>query len=178
MERTEALAAAVLHGEVHSFEQVFRTHYGPTTRLVQRIVGSNGSAEEIASEVFLKLLQNPRLLAAEHNVAGWLHRTATRAALDAVRRQQRRQRWEWLLHIDRVLDPHKEAVQAAKEIRVRTALAQLSTRDVQLLMARSMDLSYRETAELAGVNPASVGTLLARAEKAFEKEYRRRYGNE
>ena len=177
MERTEPLAAAVLHGEAYSFEQVFRTHYGPITRLFQLIVGGNGSAEEVASEVFLKLLQKPRLLAAEHNVAGWLHRTATRAALDAVRRQQRRQRWEWLLHIDRVLDPHKEAVQAEEDTRVRTVLAALPTRDVQLLMARSMDLSYRETAELAEVNPHSVGTLLARAEKAFEKEYRRRYGN-
>jgi DNA-directed RNA polymerase specialized sigma24 family protein len=37
-----------------------------------------------------------------------------------------------------------------------------------------MGLSYRELAEVLDVSPNSIGTLLARAERAFLKAYGRR----
>jgi RNA polymerase sigma-70 factor (ECF subfamily) len=44
-------------------------------------------------------------------------------------------------------------------------------------MLRSDGLTYAEIAAALELNRASVGTLLARAESAFEKEYVRRYGD-
>jgi DNA-directed RNA polymerase specialized sigma24 family protein len=37
-------------------------------------------------------------------------------------------------------------------------------------------LAYRELAEALGIQPGSVGTLLARAEAEFERRFRARYG--
>jgi RNA polymerase sigma-70 factor (ECF subfamily) len=54
----------------------------------------------------------------------------------------------------------------------------LKPRDAQLLLLRSSGLAYRELAETVGVNPNSVGTLLARAEAEFERHFRARYGDD
>jgi RNA polymerase sigma-70 factor (ECF subfamily) len=62
--------------------------------------------------------------------------------------------------------------------RVRTVLAALKPRDSQLLLLRAEGLAYRELAQALGIQPGSVGTLLARAEAQFERKFRLRYGDE
>ena len=47
-----------------------------------------------------------------------------------------------------------------------------------LLVLRSDGLSYIELASALDLNPASVGTLLARAQQAFRKEDIKRYGQD
>jgi RNA polymerase sigma-70 factor (ECF subfamily) len=57
--------------------------------------------------------------------------------------------------------------------RVRSALAQMKPRSARLLLLRHTGLSYAEIAAALEIAPGSVGTLLARAEAEFEREYRR-----
>jgi len=61
---------------------------------------------------------------------------------------------------------------------VRGVLASMKPREAQLLLLRSSDLAYREIARALGVQAGSVGTLLARAEREFERRYRTRYGDD
>ncbi|MHB0859328.1 MAG: sigma factor-like helix-turn-helix DNA-binding protein [Anaerolineae bacterium] len=56
---------------------------------------------------------------------------------------------------------------------VRSTLRRLGGRQAALLVLRHTGLSYREVARVLGVAPGSVGTLLARAEKAFLRAYER-----
>ncbi len=74
--------------------------------------------------------------------------------------------------------PNPEQVHAGEEARglVRQTLARLDSRSAELLLLRSHGLSYGEVAAALDLNPASVGTLLARAQQAFRKEYVQRYG--
>jgi RNA polymerase sigma-70 factor (ECF subfamily) len=60
--------------------------------------------------------------------------------------------------------------------RVRAVLGALKPREAQLLLLRASGLAYRELAGALGIEPASVGTMLARAETEFERRYRARYG--
>ena len=55
-------------------------------------------------------------------------------------------------------------------------LAVIQPRQAELLLLRSDGLSYAEIAAALEMNPASVGTMLARAQAAFRKEYEKRYG--
>jgi DNA-directed RNA polymerase specialized sigma24 family protein len=55
-------------------------------------------------------------------------------------------------------------------------LRELDQRQVQLLILRYSGLSYRELAVALGVSENSIGTLLVRAEREFEKRYRRLEG--
>jgi RNA polymerase sigma-70 factor (ECF subfamily) len=51
-------------------------------------------------------------------------------------------------------------------------LRALDRRQAQLLILRYSGLSYRELAVALGVSENSIGTLLVRAEREFEKRFR------
>jgi RNA polymerase sigma-70 factor (ECF subfamily) len=157
------------------FEATFRAQYERIARVIARVVQDHARAEELAVEVFLKLWKSPQ--AHGENTEGWLYRTAVRKGLDELRRRTRRNRYERLLGWVRVV-PTPEQVRAASEEQqnVRLVLAVMLPRQAELLLLRSHGLSYDELASALDLNPASIGTLLSRAQAAFRKEYVKRYG--
>ncbi|PMP85558.1 MAG: RNA polymerase subunit sigma-24, partial [Roseiflexus castenholzii] len=56
---------------------------------------------------------------------------------------------------------------AEERDQVRAALATMPQRQAHLLLLRHAGLSYAEVAAVLNLAPGSVGTLLARAERAF-----------
>ena len=74
-------------------------------------------------------------------------------------------------------DPREAQYHLPVEKYVET-LAILKPREAQLLLLRANGLAYRELAQTLGIQPGSIGTLLARAEAEFERKYRARYGGE
>jgi len=159
------------------FEATFRAQYPRIARVIARVVRDPARSEELAVEVFLKLWRSPR--AQGDKTHGWLYRAAVRKALDELRRQTRRARYESLFGFAKPA-PNPEQTHAANEQqqRVRLILAQIEKRQAELLLLRANDLSYDEVAAALRLNPASVGTLLSRAQQAFRKEYVKRYGQE
>ena len=65
----------------------------------------------------------------------------------------------------------------AGQKQVRVVLSVLPWRQSALLLLRHEGLSYLELAATLQMNPGSIGTLLARAQQAFRKEFGRRYGD-
>lgn len=157
------------------FEAFFRERYGRIIHVVARVVRNPARAEEIAVEAFWKLWRSRK--ADEEEAGGWLYRTAVRMALDELRRQSRRSRSESMMDAPSII-PNPEQLRAEDEAReqVRRTLAALDSRSAELLLLRSHGLSYSEVAAALELNPASVGTLLTRAQLAFRKEYVKRYG--
>jgi RNA polymerase sigma-70 factor (ECF subfamily) len=156
-------------------ETLFRAHYARIAGVIVRVVRDPARAEELAVDVFLKLSRRPK--ARGENAEGWLYRTAVRMGLDELRRQTRRLHYEGLLGFAPAT-PTPEDIHAASEERerVRRVLSVIARRRAELLLLRSHGLSYGELASALQLNPASVGTLLGRAQNAFRKEYIKRYG--
>jgi RNA polymerase sigma-70 factor (ECF subfamily) len=173
--RNDALSAAVSRLTDLEIDEAFREHYGRLARLIARVVGDRARAEELAVDAFLKWWR--RTGARGAGAGKWLYRVAVRLAIDELRRDARRARY---VRIAPVANPPAtpEDVQAAEEEqrRVRAVLATLSRRDAALLLLRSEGLAYQELAAALGLNPASVGTFIGRAQRAFRTEYVRRYG--
>jgi RNA polymerase sigma-70 factor, ECF subfamily len=173
-EVTTALPAAEA---LVDFESVFRTHYERIARVIARVVGDPARAEELAAELFLKLWRSP-VTQLEH-AEGWLYKTAVRRGLDELRKRTRRARYESVLRfVGETPTPEEVHVAREEQERVRLVLATLASRQAEILILRCQDLSYEELASALNLNPASVGTLLSRAQKAFRKEYIQRYGEE
>ena len=162
------------------FEALFREHYPKIVAVIRRTVGDRGLAEEKAGEVFLKLYERPQLQAEGSNLRAWLYRVAVRAALDALRADARRAHYERAAaEPEAEQSPHLEALLARERAdRVRAALARLDPQRAQLLLLRHSGFSYREAADALGLNPASVGALLARAETELARRYRELYPEE
>ncbi len=100
-----------------------------------------------------------------------------RIALDELRHRSRRHRYEKLAQLF-LPSPTPEQIHVAEQERsaVRDVLCKLGRAQAELLLLRQHGLSYDEIAAALGMNPASVGTLLRRAQEAFRKEFVRRYG--
>ena len=159
-------------------DAMFRAHYERIARVIGRVIHDQARAEELAVEVFLKWWRNPQ--AQGEHAEGWLYRTAVREALDELRRQTRRGRFERLFSFVRESPPTPEHLYAvnAEQHRVRAVLGALSRRHAELLLLWSQGLSYREIAASLTVNSSYVGSLVSRAQEAFRKEYLKRYGNQ
>jgi RNA polymerase sigma-70 factor (ECF subfamily) len=128
-------------------------------------------------EVFWKLWRSPN--AQGPNTRGWLYRAAVRVALDELRKQMRREKYERLFGLSRRVETPEELEAASQQQRhIRDVLASLARRQAELLLLRGDGLSYQDIAQALELNPASVGTLLSRAQEAFRKEYIRRYGKQ
>jgi RNA polymerase sigma-70 factor, ECF subfamily len=170
----EALAEVRADQSEFNLETVFRSCYPRVARVIARVVRDPARAEELAVEVFLKLSRTP---AAQQNPEGWLYRVAVRAGLDELRRASRRARYEHLVSFVRGT-PTPEEIYAAnqEQDRVRHVLCIISSRQAELLLLRSHGLTYEELASVIKCSPASIGTLLSRAQNAFRKEYIKLYG--
>jgi len=156
-------------------EQLFHLHYPKIARVIARIVNDPGRAEEIAADVFWKFMHSRN---AHHtNPSGWLYRTGVRKAIDELRRQQRREKYDRLFSFFGSAPTPEQLHRVAEDQKqVRAVLAALKHRDSEILVLRSEGLSYEETAEILGLKETSMGTLVRRAQEAFRKEYVKRYG--
>ena len=178
------LLERISDGDEASFEAVFHQHYDRVYGLLFRLLGNRTEAEDVTQEVFLKLHHHAfrkRLFnrQREHNIGAWLYRTATNAGYNAIRGRQRRWQRNTILVPDPAGSPgaEKEVEQRERETAVRQVLSMLPERQTQLLLMRQLGFSYAECAQACDVAPGSVGTLLARAAKAFKEAYEAEIGD-
>jgi len=177
---SEAVADSSANEMQLDIEALFRAHYGRVARIIARVVGDRVRSEDLAVEVFLKLWRNHK--AQRENVEGWLYRVAVRAGLDELRRRTRRGHYErmlaWVQPRPAAATPEDIHSVSQKQDKVRSVLSVLAPRQAQFLILRSQDFTYQELASVLNMNPASIGTLVSRAEESFRKEYIKRYGQE
>ena len=176
---TDAALLERLHsGDSTAFDELFLRHYAAVYRVLYRVVGNAQEAEDLAQETFTALYRQPPQLDGSRALGGWLYRVAVNRAYNALRSNQRLQgrlRWE---EPGQQSDPQDEYLRREERERVRAALARLPERTAKLLLLRHAGLAYAEIAAALQVAPGSVGTLLARAERAFVAAYTQLYSVE
>lgn len=161
-----------------ALEQALDEHWGAICETLLYLTGDWEDAQDLALETFWRLhRRGPRYLADLTNLGGWLYRVATRLGLNAIRARQRRRTYEeaaGALRLQRAapVDPEVAVEQREAQASVRHVLSHMKERKAQLLILRHTEHSYAEIADILGVAPSSVGTMLARAEKDFERRYR------
>jgi RNA polymerase sigma-70 factor (ECF subfamily) len=159
------------------FEALFLQHWNRLCGLLYHLVGDWSEAEDLALEAFVQLYRRPP--AEDDNLGGWLYRVGTNLGLNALRARKRRQRYEeqagmQILNDNPSGDPATVIERAQAYERVRDVLKDMKPRSAQMLILRHSGISYAEIAAALDIAPGSVGTLLARAEKEFERLYTRR----
>jgi RNA polymerase sigma-70 factor (ECF subfamily) len=164
-----------------SFEQLFLAIYPRLVSILRRMLGDCGRAEELANEAFLKLHTSVLPRTAKKNLPGWLYRTVMNLGIDDLRARSRHRRLEEeASRAQSSSSSHEDGLQhvlrAERQKRVRTVLARLKPESAQLLLLRATGHSYREIAAHLEIPGASVGTMLIRAETAFEKCYLELFG--
>ena len=162
---------------MRSIEDLFLEHWNSIYRLVLNITGDPAEAEDLALETFLKFHQHPPKTGEGYNPGGWLYRVATNLGLRSIRSYKRREHYElaagkgiWEAAQE---DRPAEIIESKEDHRLtRLVLAEMNPRRAELLILRYTGMNYKDIAKALSLSPTSIGPLLLRAEREFEKAYR------
>jgi RNA polymerase sigma factor (sigma-70 family) len=174
-ERKERVAlSGSVRGAVRAdLEEVFRRDYRRVVGVAARVLGSGDQAEDVAQDVFLSF---GRSSVPAREARGWLSVAAAHTALNLLRSGRRRASREEAAAAAGagVASDVAEAVVTLEERgHVRAALARLPRKQAVALVLRHSGLSYADVAAALDVSPASVGTIVRRAESALSEELNR-----
>lgn len=154
-------------------EELFANHFPRVFRIVNRLSGEPDLAADVAQEAFVRLYERGSL---PDTPVAWVITVALNRFRNRAAKHSRRLRLLTAERAARVLsDPPPSPAQAVAHDeardRVRAALSRLPERDRQMLLLCAEGYRYRDIAAALNINEASVGTLLARAKRAFRDAY-------
>lgn len=169
-------------GDQLAFEQLVTDNEKRIYNLCRRMVGDQEDAAELTQEAFLNAWRGLSGFQAESAFSTWLYRLASNVCLDFLRREKRRKSLSLTvvsldqeeaveLEIpDQRYAPEGELERLEQRQAIRDGLARLSEEHRQVLVLRELSgLSYREIAQLLGVEEGTVKSRIARARGALRK---------
>ncbi|HSZ57695.1 MAG TPA: sigma-70 family RNA polymerase sigma factor [Tepidisphaeraceae bacterium] len=148
-------------GDAEAFGEIVRRYAAAVYATCHRILHDPGSAEDAAQETFYRLMTRPHRVTA--SLGGWLHRAATRLALDIQRSDAARRRREAAYEATQALDATSWAEVAPQ---LDASLAALPD-DVREILVRHF-LRGESQADLAAELGTSPATLSRRMKLAVE----------
>ena len=152
---------------------VYDRYFSDVYRYVMYRVGDAAIAEDIASEVFIRLLEAVKAARGpESNLKGWLIGTASHAVTDHMRKKYRRSEEEIPESLpDLRPGPATEADQRERNRAVQNALQKLTPEQQHVLAMRfGQGYSLEETAAQLNKNVNAVKALQFRALAALQRE--------
>lgn len=151
---------------------LFASRFRSLYRYLDRLSGEPELAADLAQEAFAKLHARGIL---PDKPEAWLITVAMNLFRNAKSTRARRRRLMTTSRAEAVLADPPAAPGRSTECdspeRVRAAVDRLAERDRQLLLLLAEGYRYRDIAVALELNVASVGTLLARAKRAFRSAY-------
>lgn len=127
-------------GAEDAFEELVRRRLPMVYATILRRLGPDPSAaEDVAQSVFIEMARQARNLANHPALAGWLHTTASRMAMDHSRRQLRRQLREQTLMQPEAASPTTDVEWGKLKPVLDDALLQLPEADRHAVILRFLD---------------------------------------
>jgi RNA polymerase sigma-70 factor (ECF subfamily) len=151
------------------FTLLFDEHHARIFRYLDRLSGDPELAADIAQDTFVRLHRRGSL---PDRPEAWLITVALNLFRNARSMESRRRRLlsvsrAAIAHSDPAPDPSRGSDANAAARLVRHALESLGERERSLLLLRAEGYSYRDIAISLDLTETSIGTLLARARRAF-----------
>lgn len=153
------------------FDTSYEKYYSVIFRHCAYLTGDVQAAEDIAQETFIKLYDSPP---SHGNTGAWLSRVATNLAYNYMRDQKIRRSKEPVVEehgVSNVVSIEEIAIKNSEVRLTRKILNNLDHRDRLCLLLKFSGYKYNEISEIAGIEKASVGKILSRAQEKFKKLY-------
>jgi RNA polymerase sigma-70 factor (ECF subfamily) len=139
-------------------------------RFARAVVHQPEAAEDAVQEAFVRLLEHLRRGGDSSNLKAWLFTVTANLCRDTLRA---RRRWlPWGPVHDRPVAPDDGRSMDRRQM-LTLAAQRLKGRERMLLALRVQGHSYREVSDILGIREQSVGRLLARAVKRWQRECQR-----
>jgi len=170
MDHETDLLARARTGDTGAFDEIITLHRQRVFAIAYQILRNEDDAMDVAQETFIKAWHSLGKFDGRHPLGTWLHRIATNASIDVVRRRQVRPQCglEGDLAVDAAsrttpsCPPAPGVGMDLRELRSRLdrALASLSAEHRTVIVLREVEeLSYEE---IAARMRTSIGTVMSR----------------
>jgi RNA polymerase sigma factor (sigma-70 family) len=170
VQRDTELALALRDGDEAAVRTLYERFGGLVFTVAHRILRDGQRAEDVTQHVFLQAWRNADHFEAGRDFAPWFATIARRAAIDALRTEQRRP-VEALDHADPsdgelvTLPPSAEQIETVWA--VRTAIDSLEPNEREIVRLQHLEgHTHSEIAEQLGV---AVGTVKSRSHRAHRR---------
>jgi RNA polymerase sigma-70 factor (ECF subfamily) len=166
-------------GDQAAFEAIFQRYERQIYSFIYRMMGDPDDAYDLTQDCFIKAYRALGRTSEDLNVSAWLHRIASNACLDVLRRRQRLRWLPWdapkhdhLLISTPLDDPERSAISQETRVTVQLVLERMSHRHRLALILREYEgLSCEEIGEVMGLSRSAVKSMLFRAREEFRRVY-------
>lgn len=163
----------VRRGEPSGATLLFEKYSASLVRFTDRMLGNRAEAEEVAQEVFVKMISRADQYDGRASVGSWLFAIATNACRDRLRRSIRRTSVP-LEAVAEAPAPGEAAdarlVDRERKRAVRKALSKLSEEQREaLILARYHGMPYAEIARTLQISEGAVKTRIFRAMETLKE---------
>jgi RNA polymerase sigma factor (sigma-70 family) len=168
------------HRDESAFAEIVRRYGDVVYATGRRVLRDRAGAEDVTQETFLRLMRCPDRCS--QSLGGWLHRLATRLAVDALRSQRSRRRREQTYEPPARSDDETRPGDAPDLVawrelspRIDEALDELPAPARELLVAHFLrGRSQTELAKETGTSPATMCRRMREAVELLRRELSRR----
>jgi RNA polymerase sigma-70 factor (ECF subfamily) len=175
----DLLVSQAKAGNQEAFEALVQRYERQIYAFTYRMMGNPDDAYDLTQECFIRAYKSLGRTNAELNVSAWLHRIASNACLDVLRRRKRIRWLPWeapkhepLLDSHPGDDPERVALATENTSDVQRVLDAMSPRNRQALILREYEgLSTHEIGEVMGLSRSAVKSVLFRAREEFRQVY-------
>ncbi|RIK46334.1 MAG: RNA polymerase subunit sigma-24 [Chloroflexi bacterium] len=166
-------------GDQAAFEAIVQRYERQIYSFVYRMMGDADDAYDLTQDCFVRAYKSLSSTNHELNVSAWLHRIASNACLDVLRRRQRIRWLPWdpvkhdgMLEAHASDDPERLAVARETSSSVQDVLNRMSPRNRLALVLREYEgLSCEEIGDIMGLSRSAVKSVLFRGREEFRKLY-------
>jgi RNA polymerase sigma-70 factor (ECF subfamily) len=166
-------------GDKAAFEAIFQRYERQIYSFIYRMMGDADDAYDLTQDCFVKAYRHLAGTSDDLNVSAWLHRIASNACLDVLRRRQRLRWLPWegpkhdhLLISTPIDDPERAAISQETRVTVQRVLDRMSHRHRLALILREYEgLSCEEIGEVMNLSRSAVKSMLFRAREEFRRVY-------
>jgi RNA polymerase sigma-70 factor, ECF subfamily len=168
-------------GDEAAFAAIYERYERPIYSLVYRVMGNADDAFDITQDVFVKAYKALAKTSPDLNLSAWLHRIASNACMDVLRRRKivRWLPWDPTEHAnitpaDNDDEPEQNMMNRQTRLQVQAVLNQMNERYRLCLVLREyQDMSCEEIADVLGISRQAVKSTLFRAREQFREIYER-----
>lgn len=170
----DELLDRVRAGDHAAFDAIVDRYERRVFAIALRICRHHEDARDVSQDVFITVLRAVKGFRGDAQLSTWLHRVTVNAALDAVRKRQRRA----TSSVDELADhaaaepgPEATAIESVRAAEVHRALGTLAPEHRALIVLHDLEgLDYAECAEALEIPLGTVKSRLHRARLALAKE--------
>ena len=162
LEDETALIEQAQHGDRNAFGELVSRYYPGVVRVVYRLCGDAGLAEDMAQEAFLRGWINLPSFRPQSSLRNWLYRIAVNATLDVLRRRPEETLEDEAVQMspDQAAGPETTLIEKERVALLQQAMRSLPEAARSVLVLREYGgLSYQE---IASVLDVPVGTVMSR----------------